>query len=263
MLELCAHKDGVSSMSFMDQELRNDKEFMLQAIQVSHCHEHYRNVDESSDKDTQEILWYASPRLRDDFDIVFKAVQKCGLNLKYASYNLRWDKTIVLTANEQNGTAFQYCLPGDAMDELLTDHDFVATRLLNNAHPNVIRLCMKCLKADRDFVLLALENKMEWSQVPCDMAEDKAFVQEALKRDPTLYLEIPATLQSDYTIAHQVIESDKVTDDVILEATEQCPELLSNRDVILCHCQGLVDRCTPRNFHPLNSVATRKSCWRL
>jgi hypothetical protein len=233
MLELCAHKDGVTSMSFMDQELRNDKEFMLQAIQVSHRHEHYRNVDESSDKDTHKILRYASTRLRDDFDVVFEAVKKCGLNLKYASYNLRRDKTIVLTANEQNGTAFRYCLPGDVMDELLTDRDFVATRLLKNAHPNVIRLCMKRLKADRDFVLLALENKMEWSQVPCDMAEDKAFVQEALKRDPTLYLEIPATLQSDYNIARQVIESDKVTDDVILEATEQCPEMLSNRDVIL------------------------------
>ena len=65
------------------------------------------------------------------------------------------------------------------------------------------------------------------------MAEDKSFVHEALKRDPSLYLEINGTLQSDYTIARQVIESDEVTDNVILEATEQCPELLSNRDAML------------------------------
>ena len=166
MLELCAHKDGVSSMSFIDQELRNDKDFMLQAIQVSQRHEHYRNVDETSEKDTHEILRYASPRLRDDFDVVFEAVQKCGLNLKHASYNLRRDMTIVLTANAQNRTAFRYCLPGEAMDELLNNRDFVATHLLKNAHPNVIRLCMKRYKADRDFVLLALKNKMAGLKYP-------------------------------------------------------------------------------------------------
>jgi hypothetical protein len=111
------------------------------------------------------------------------------------------------------------------MDELLMDRDFVATRLLKNAHLNVIRLCMKASKQTETLYCLL--------QIWCDMAEGKAFVQEALKRDLTLYLEIPATLQSDYTIARQVIESEEVTDDVILEATEQCPELLSNCDVIL------------------------------
>jgi hypothetical protein len=223
-------------MCFVNQELRNDKQFMLQAIHVSHNHQHSPNTSnlvDSSCNETHEILRYSSHRLQDDIDVVLAAVKKCGMNLKYASYNLRRDMAVVSEATRQNSTAFRYCLPGDAKDKLLRDRNFVVDKLLKNAPANVVRLCIEQFKTDRAVLLHALESGMDWSLVPDNMQEDQTFILDALRRNPSLYMQLPETVRSDYKIAREVIELDEVIDDVVLEATECCPELLNNRDAML------------------------------
>ena len=51
--------------------------------------------------DGQE-LYFASPDLRDNFDIVYEAVKNKGLILKYASKKLRANKEIVKVAIESD-----------------------------------------------------------------------------------------------------------------------------------------------------------------
>ena len=53
-------------------------------------------------------LRFASPALRDDHDVVLKAVRKWGVALKHASARLRSDRALVLVAVKRNSAALKY-----------------------------------------------------------------------------------------------------------------------------------------------------------
>ena len=53
-------------------------------------------------------LQYASERLRDNYDIVIKAVEQSGIALQYASYRLRNTREIVLKAIKTSGKSLKY-----------------------------------------------------------------------------------------------------------------------------------------------------------
>ncbi len=59
-------------------------------------------------EDSEQVLEFASPRLRADFDIVLKAVRVDGLNLMYASDELRDTKEIVIAAVNNYGGSLKY-----------------------------------------------------------------------------------------------------------------------------------------------------------
>jgi hypothetical protein len=241
MLLLCSHRDGLASMGFVCPSLRNDKTFMLKAIE---CCNHQGNhvctdpsssssVSSSSGREAQ-ILRYASHRLRDNHQVVLAAVQKCGLNIKHASYALRRDSQIVWAAVRQNGAAFRYCLPGPAKDSMLGDRTFVMGPLLRSAPNNVLRmLCVDRFRDDQEIVLEALACGLDWSLVPHEFQKDRAFVKEAIRRNSNLYLDLSEPMRGEYEIANGVIQVDGVDDQVLLEATERCPQILSDREAML------------------------------
>lgn len=251
MLQLCAHRNGISSLNFVSSNLRNDKQFMLEAIKVSNS-DHTKNNDGNtrSTKDPKrcssqesnfcessdifQILRYASQRLQDDYEVVLAAVKKRGLNLKYASYNLRRDFTIAITAIEENGGAFRYCLPGEVKDRLLSDRNLVLNRIIKNAsNHTILRTCLDRYKTDREILLEALAFGIDWSLVPWNLQDSREFIKNAVIRNPRLYLNLPEALRKDFEIASTVIKGDKVDDSVLLEATEQCPKLLCDREAML------------------------------
>jgi len=251
MLQLCAHYNGISSLSFVSLNLRNDKSFMLEAIKVSNCdHEEkserkIENANESNhcsrkgssisgSSNSFQILRYASQMLQDDREVVLAAVKKSGLNLKYASYGLRRDFTISMAAIEENGEAFRYCLPGEAKDRLLSDRNLVLNRIIRNA-PNhtILRTCLDHFEKDQEILLEALAFGIDWSLVPLNLQDSKEFVKNAVTRNPLLYLNLSEALRKDFEIASIVIKGDKVDDNVLLEATEQCPRLL-------CDCEAML-----------------------
>jgi hypothetical protein len=258
MLQLCAHRNGISSLSFVSSELRNDKEFILEAIKVS-CSNHTQNSNVSisdvsirSGKETKisrrkgrsisgssnnfQILRYVSQRLQDDHDVVLATVKNDGLNLKYASYDLRRDFTIAMTAIEENGEAFRYCLPGEVKDRLLSDRNLVLNHIIKkNApyHHTILRMCLDRFKTDQEILLEALTFGIDWSLVPSNLQDSREFVKNAVMRNPRLYLNLPEALRKDFEIASIVIKGDFVDNSVLLEATEQCPRLLSDRESML------------------------------
>lgn len=63
-------------------EMRDDKDIIMAALQ----------------EDTNEILCYASERLKNDYEVVYKAVKVDAFNLRYASNSLRDNRDIVLRA---------------------------------------------------------------------------------------------------------------------------------------------------------------------
>jgi hypothetical protein len=236
MLKLCAHSDGLHSMSFVGQSLRNSKGFMLDAIRV------HRNFlcsplhISGGVGNPPHILRYASQCLKDDFDVVFAAVKKCGTNLKYASYDSRRNPTIVVAATEQDAGAFRYCLPGNTKDKLLNNRSFILEKLTKRAPNDLLRLRKPLfdeLSTDRNELLFMLEGGLDWVHVPENWQNHEDFVFDAVRRNPKLFMDIDERFQKDFRIASNVIKVTNVGDEVVLEATEKCPIVLSDRSTML------------------------------
>ncbi|MEC7464617.1 MAG: DUF4116 domain-containing protein, partial [Pseudomonadota bacterium] len=51
---------------------------------------------------------FAAPHLRDDREVVLKAVKKWGVALKHASPRLRADREVVMAAVKRNSAALKY-----------------------------------------------------------------------------------------------------------------------------------------------------------
>ena len=56
----------------------------------------------------QIALEFAAPHLRDDREIVLKAVKKWGIALKHASCRLQADREVVMAAVNRNSAALKY-----------------------------------------------------------------------------------------------------------------------------------------------------------
>jgi hypothetical protein len=96
-----------TTLDAASEELLNDKEFGLQAVQVY-----------------ERVLGYLSDELREDKDIVMAAVRLDGDQLKYASEELKSDKEVVFAAMQQTPTARSY-----ASKLVLRDSDFLLSSL--------------------------------------------------------------------------------------------------------------------------------------
>jgi hypothetical protein len=99
-------KEDASAMSFASEDLRNDREFVLFAVQQN-CSSNFP-------------LEFASKDLRNDKEIVLASVQKYPLSFEFASEELRNDKDIALTVIKLNHYAFS-----DAGDKIRQDPDII------------------------------------------------------------------------------------------------------------------------------------------
>jgi hypothetical protein len=222
VLEVVAqHPFGLSALGFCGHELRNNKEFILKAIEKAH---------HSSESETQ-VLRYASHRLRADEDIVCQAVTQSGLNLKHASYQLRREKVIVIKASMQNGGAFRYCLPGTAKDDLFHDREFLL-HVVSFSPNYVLKNCSPECQNDRELLLKAAINGLDWDLVPNHLQDDRHFLVDMIWQAPHRYLELPESIKEIFEVAFAVFQAENASDDEMLEATEQCPQLLSNREAM-------------------------------
>lgn len=81
----------ITNLQLVPNILKENKSFILRCI-----------------KKCPDILWYASERLKHDYDVVLLAVKYNGTTLRYASSEYRANKYIVLTAIKHNPSAILY-----------------------------------------------------------------------------------------------------------------------------------------------------------
>jgi len=228
MLKVLKHQ--TSSLAFCAHSLKNDKEFVSLLIEGGNESDSYGGKQPAS-----LVLRYVSQRLRADRELVLCAVSKSGLNLKHAAYPLRRDEGIVRAAVAENAAAFRYCLPSPIKDHLLCDRQFVL-ELAKTAPKTLVYAASTenghgIIKFDRQILLEAIGKGLEWSNIPESLQENKDFVQLALEQNPKLYMDLSEEMRETFEIAFKVVamSEEQEMDDVILEATERCPILLSNR----------------------------------
>jgi Domain of unknown function (DUF4116) len=113
--------------------LRSDREFILTAI--LQC--------------KTPCLEFADPLLRNNKDLVLKAVKWRGKNLKYASNSLKNDREIVLAAVKENGLSLKF-----ASNILKANREIVSAAISDTGH--ALKFASDELKNDKELVLKAV-----------------------------------------------------------------------------------------------------------
>ena len=124
LIKKALREDG-NMYNSLPQEYRTQKKIALLAVKsnpnvLKDCPDELRDdsdvVKAALQEDTEEILQFASERLRSDYDLVYKAVSVDALNLQYASTGLRDNRDIVLRAVKTYGGVLE-----DASERLQND----------------------------------------------------------------------------------------------------------------------------------------------
>ena len=104
-------------------------------------------------KKNEDALKYASPRLKDDKDIVLEAIKSSSVvsALRYASPRLKDDKDVVLEAVEHDGEALEFASP-----RLQDDKDIVLEAVKERKY--ALQYASPRLKDDKDVVLKAVKH---------------------------------------------------------------------------------------------------------
>lgn len=116
-------------LKYLPESYRNDKEAVMIAVKsspsaIEFCDAKFYDdseiINAALQEDSEEVLRFASPRLKGDYDLVFKAVKVDALNLQYASDELRDNKEIVKRALKTFGGVLE-----DASERLQGDEELV------------------------------------------------------------------------------------------------------------------------------------------
>ena len=139
-------------------------------------------------------LKYASKRLRDDKEIVLKAVDNYPSNIRFASERLRADKEIVLIAiDDLTGDGFYGCNIQFASMELRDDKKIVMIAIKNDQSCSAFSFASKRLRADKEVFLAAINAYWyPWSSrqqsilfhASSELRADKESVLAAMKKSP-------------------------------------------------------------------------------
>ncbi|MBX9597697.1 MAG: DUF4116 domain-containing protein [Burkholderiales bacterium] len=186
-------KKNGQALQTLNNELRNDREIVLAAIN-QYCY----------------ALRFASNQLKSDKDVVLSAINHNTLSLQYASEKLLNDKQFISSVIKKDGMALQY-----ASENLQDDKGLVLLALKNNGM--FLQHVNKMLREDVEVISAALEqNNLAMKFVSYDKRieigvrkkyfgsytghNNKTIVLDAVKKDGSLLQYASKTLQNDKQI---------------------------------------------------------------
>jgi uncharacterized protein (TIGR02145 family) len=200
----------------LDDVYRNNREIIFEAI-------------ENNSRGNQ-ILKYISNDLRNDFEIVIKAVIKNGLELEFASNELKNDREVVFQAVKKyhlgNATPLKF-----ASDKLRNDREIVLEAVKKNENGGVLEFASDELKNDREIVFEAVKKNHKGFPTALKFASDelrndREIVLEAVKKNGAALEFVSDELKNDREI---VLEAVKIFGEAIEFASD---ELNNNREFI-------------------------------
>ena len=159
--------DGKYDFSKLSNKFKDNKEFMLQAINNQDIG-HRLKIDREGKAEVEDsIIKYASQNLRNDKDIVLKAIEKNPDALEFASKELQDNDMVVRRAIlNYNTTALQF-----ASDRLKNNFDIVKTAVQMN--PEVLKFASKELRNNEDIVKEAVAYDTEYFKFAGDKIKEQ------------------------------------------------------------------------------------------
>jgi hypothetical protein len=146
-------------LEFMSEDDRANRSIMSMAVQ-------------QSSGGSGLNLKFASDELKDDFDFVRLAVQDCGSALEYASEQLASNREIVLTAVQATGHALLYCTNAS----FRADREIVLTAV--STWGDALQVASPELQNDREIVRTAMQHSLSAIR----------YASDELKADPEIGL---------------------------------------------------------------------------
>jgi hypothetical protein len=99
------------------------------------------------------------------------------------------------------------------------------------------KLAAPHLQQDTDLLLQALKHGLCLRDVPDVFAHNVDFILQALQVNATLYLQLTLPLQAQMDLARQAILAEDSTPEVHAKALQHCPNLKTERQVVLSLCK--------------------------
>ena len=181
-IAMAAFRKGVSP-EYVSEKLWDDRDFILSLLNTPRC-----------PITILDCLKFASKRLRDDKEVVLKAVNNYPSNIRFASERLRADKEIVLIAiDDLTGDGFYGCNIEFASMELRDDKEIVMIAIENDQSCSAFSFASKRLRADKEVFLAAINAYWyPWSSrqqsillhASSELRADKESVLAAMKNSP-------------------------------------------------------------------------------
>jgi len=184
---ITADNNGDLAVRSIGDELMNDKEFILNAMEI---------VDEKTVKD---ILMMANDELQNDKDVVLKAVGRNGFALKYASKEMKNDKDVVLKSVKQNGFAIEV-----VDEQMKNDKDVVLEAVKQNGF--VLKDASEEMRNDKDVVMETINN------LPSGIKIDDIdlCIGERLREDEEFIKEIEGILAKNDNEEEIIFDDDEI-----------------------------------------------------
>lgn len=206
---LAAVSQNGGVLQYASERLKSEKDFVMKAV----CHSTKGTSD--SEDPTRLVFAYISEDFKTDREVVLAAVRRTGMALKFAPKDFQNDREIVLAAVSEDGRAFQY-----ASQQLKEEKDFVLQAVGKNGR--AFAYVSEYFKDDSEVALEAVSNRggaveffgdrlkgdarvmlaalvlekygthgFAFKFASDGLKEDPEFVKEALRRQPSIWFDIP------------------------------------------------------------------------
>jgi len=167
VLQAVKHSYG-QALEYATDELRGDREFVLQAV---------------SHPTSGQALKYAADEIKGDRELVLQAVRHsaCGRALEYATDELKSDRELILQAVSHSacGWALEY-----ATEELRADRELVL-HAVRHSYGQALKYATDELRGDSEFVLQAVSHSTcgrALKYAAYELKSDQGFVKSASDR---------------------------------------------------------------------------------
>jgi len=180
------------------RELKRNKKFILKYLE--------------SPKTSHASLYFVSPELRRDLEVVTAAIKKDGSNMYWVPKGIR-NRELIEIAINNHVSALEY-----APKEWLEDEEFVFNAIKQNT--NAFKFASENLRGSKAFILKILHHldqcqkaneamdislphmmfHQHFQKFSHELQNDKEFLREVLKVYPNMYAAFPKNLQQELAL---------------------------------------------------------------
>eukprot|EP00977_Amphora_coffeiformis_P004238 scaffold896_cov172-Amphora_coffeaeformis.AAC.5 len=221
-----AHPYGIRCAKYLTAKMQKDKRMILTGIRRStkECNRHY------------EVLSDLTDALRADKDIVTAAVQKNGINIRWAAKELQEDYQVAYLACVQNGGALEFLPQCQARKELVSDNVTLRMILSNGGGP-MLKYAPKPFHKKKEYVLLAIQNGLQdLDSLRLDMATISSvfpeFIESTLSYNADLWEQLSESDQNNPKLGMICLSSEILSGHTVRRIFQKNSILLEHREAM-------------------------------
>ena len=207
-----ALRNNCHSMCDASDAIKGDKHFILRALEVCpgrHSPSMVRHISEKL-KDDEEVMFkalsiqhfafsYASERLRSSREFVMRAIQDYGKILEFACDELQYDEEILQIMQDKGHLLY-------ASEEMRDNKEFVLNALCKNVE--ALQYASSRLTADREVVLEGIKSGRCMRFVQLSLRNNKEFMIEACKICDSAFRYVSKELRNDRTVVLEALKTN-------------------------------------------------------